>query len=83
MKKNMLKVAFVTAVAMVAGINVFNAQKAEMMSDIAMENIEALASDSEGGGLPWRGFVYDNLRNCCQIIHHYDAICSGAFKACK
>ena len=43
MKKKMLKVAFVAAIVMVSGINVFNAQKTEIMSDIAMANVEALA----------------------------------------
>lgn len=30
MKKNILKVAFVAAIAMVSGINVFNAQKSDV-----------------------------------------------------
>lgn len=43
MNKNVLKVAFVAAIVLVSGINVFNAQKPIVMSDIAMENVEALA----------------------------------------
>ena len=43
MKKNILKVAFVVAIAMVSGINVFNAQKSDVLSDIALANVEALA----------------------------------------
>ena len=43
MKKNILKVAFVAAIAMVSAINVFNAQKTEMLSDVALANVEALA----------------------------------------
>ena len=43
MKKNMFKVAFVAAIAMVSGINVFNAQKSELLSDVALANVEALA----------------------------------------
>ena len=47
MKKNIMKVVFVAAIAMVSGINVFNAQKSEPLSDIALANVEALA---EGEG---------------------------------
>ena len=47
MKKNIIKVALVAVVGLIAGINVFNAQKAEILSDIALANVEALASDSE------------------------------------
>ena len=43
MNKKILKVAFVAAIAMVRGINVFNAQKSEMLSDVALANVEALA----------------------------------------
>lgn len=48
MFKNVMKVAVVVAIAMVAGINVFNAQKPEALSDVAMENVEALAGDENG-----------------------------------
>ena len=44
MKKNMVKVALVAVVGLIAGINVFNAQKPVKLSDIAMENVEALAN---------------------------------------
>ena len=53
----------VAVVALVGGINVFNAQKSESLSDIALANVEALADDEinplcpngcvEGGG----GFI--------------------------
>ena len=48
MYKTLLKVAFVVAIAMVAGINVFNAQKPAVLSDVAMENVEALANGESG-----------------------------------
>lgn len=44
MKKNILKVAFVVAIALVSGINVFNSQKTENLSDVALANVEALAN---------------------------------------
>lgn len=45
MNKKFLKVTLVAVVAMIAGVNVFNAQKAEVLSDVAMANVEALADD--------------------------------------
>ena len=50
MKKNILKVAFVAAIALVSGINVFNSHKTENLSDVVLANVEALASDFEGSG---------------------------------
>ena len=47
MKKNILKVAFVAAIAMATGIQVFNAQKTETLSEVAMANVEALAADDD------------------------------------
>lgn len=43
MKKNFIKVTFVAAIAMVCGIQVFNTQKSETLSEIALANVEALA----------------------------------------
>ena len=51
MKKNVIKVVFVAAIAMVAGINVFNAQKSEVLSDTVLANVEALADDLETGNV--------------------------------
>ena len=41
MKRKFVKVVFVAAIAMVSGINVFNAQKVIDLSDIALLNVEA------------------------------------------
>lgn len=46
MKKTLVKTTFVAVVGLIAGINVFNAQNPEVLSDVAMANVEALA-DSE------------------------------------
>ena len=43
MNKKYVKATLVAVVALVGGINVFNAQKSESLSDIAMANVEALA----------------------------------------
>ena len=50
MKRNIMTVAFVAAIALFAGINVFNVQKTVTLSDIAMENVDALASNEGGYG---------------------------------
>jgi len=50
MKSKMIKIAFVVAIAFVSGINVFNAQKLAVLSDVAMENVEALAIPEWGDG---------------------------------
>ena len=43
MNKKYLKATLIAVVALVGGINVFNAQKPESLSDIALANVEALA----------------------------------------
>ena len=43
MNKKLIKSVFIVAVAMVSVINVFNAQKSEVLSDVALANVEALA----------------------------------------
>ena len=45
MKKNIRAVMMVAAIALIAGINIFNSQRAVAMSDIALANVEALAKD--------------------------------------
>lgn len=43
MKKNILKVAFVAAFAMIAGYGVYATQNEVKLSDLALDNVEALA----------------------------------------
>ena len=45
MRKNMIKAAFVAAVGLIAGVNVYNSRKSVELSDIALANVEALADD--------------------------------------
>ena len=49
MRKNIIKAVFVAAIAIVSGINVFNAQKAETLSDTVLANVEALAEEEASG----------------------------------
>ena len=44
MKGKILKVTIVAAFALIAGMNVYNAQKSDVMSDLALANVEALAT---------------------------------------
>ena len=44
MKGKILKVTIVAAFALIAGFNVYNVQKSDVMSDLALANVEALAS---------------------------------------
>ena len=41
MKKNILKATLVAAFALIAGFNVYNSQKSDVMSDLALANVEA------------------------------------------
>ncbi len=50
MKKNILKIVFAAALAVVAGVTAYQAQNKEMMSDLALANVEALARDENTGG---------------------------------
>ena len=47
MKKNILKATLVAAFALIAGFNVYNSQKSDVMSELALANVEALADDGE------------------------------------
>ena len=49
MKRKFVKVAFIAVIAMVSGINVFNAQKSETLSDTVLANVEALADNETSG----------------------------------
>lgn len=48
MKKNILKVALVAAFALFAGYSVYTSQKSVDLSALALDNVEALASNEWG-----------------------------------
>ena len=51
MKKNFLRTLAVAAIAMIAGYNVYRSEsKIEGMSELALENLEALAREEWGNG---------------------------------
>ena len=81
MKTNFMKVAFVAAIAFVSSITVFNSQKSELeLSDIALANVEALASGENSncsGGSGYRRWNTDSwfsseqeFYDCCNILRH-------------
>ncbi len=49
MKKNILKIVFASAFALVAGYSVYASQQKVGLSELAMENVEALAYSVEDG----------------------------------
>ena len=59
MNKRKLNVAILATIAMIAGINVFNAQKSEMLSDVVLANVEALASNEVVPGYTGPAELYD------------------------
>ena len=69
MKNNMVKVAFVAAIAIVSGINVFNAHKTETLSDVVLANVEALAMDEISKMGRWKR-ITDSLG--CYLHHKCD-----------
>lgn len=67
MKTNFIKVAFVAAIALACGINVFNSQKSETLSEIALANVEALAA-------------LDPSNSCTKVCYSYDGwICTRIY----
>lgn len=81
MKKNIRAVMMIAVIALIGGINLYNTQNKIEMSDIALANVEALASDGESSGIPWQGFAYNWKVGCCERHNPY-AECSGAYTAC-
>ena len=69
MKKNILKATVVAAFALVAGFNVYNSQKSDVMSELALANVEALASgEIEGVDECESGCATDNIGSfCCSL----------------
>lgn len=51
--KNFVKIGFVAVFAAVAGYGVYTSQKSEVMSDLALANVEALASGEGSGSCRW------------------------------
>lgn len=66
--KKIVKIAFVVAFAAIAGCGVYVSQKSDLVSDLLLANVEALANDTEN---PWcpNGCVANG--NGCQCYTWY------------
>lgn len=62
MKKNLLKLVFVSAFAVVAGYSVYASHQKVEISDLAMANVEALAQNEENPLCP--NGCLDNGNGC-------------------
>lgn len=78
MKKYIIGSLAIATIA-IAGWN-FNQKSEVQLTDLALDNVEALAS---GETPDWNGFktVYGPQRTCCERDAPYQ-VCSGAYKAC-
>ena len=65
MKKNILKATLVAAFGLIAGFNVYNSQKSDVMSELALANVEALADDAESGE------DFTNGTDCVAVWENY------------
>lgn len=65
-----MKATFIAAIVMMTGINVFNAQKSEPLSDIVLANVEALADKSEidNGGGSNKIYCCGNYGTCMVVV---------------
>lgn len=69
MKRRLVKIAVVVAIVAVSGINVFNAQNSVVLSDVALENVEALAQSELFDGHPCEG-TWDRVCCVCGKKHY-------------
>lgn len=49
MKKNFIKMMFAAIVVVASGVNIYNSQKENVLSDIVLANVDALADDEYSG----------------------------------
>lgn len=69
MKKKLISAAFVVAIALAAGYNVYNLQNKEALSDLALDNVEALANEESG-----TGFYYRHTAKCPMPIEYKTSV---------
>ena len=76
MKKNILKTTLVATFALLAGYNVYNSQKAEGMSELALANVEALA-DGESSTR------YQTMGYCSPLDLNYMCTSKRTAESCR
>jgi hypothetical protein len=70
MKKKILGVAIVAAIALVSGWNISQSMSEVALSDVSLANVEALA-DGENS-LCSKNIWYSASSSCCDLIKHCD-----------
>lgn len=76
MDKKFVKIAFVVAIAIVSGINVFNAQKSESLSDVVLANVEALAELEQTGNKAISDVLISVSYNPYSVTATYERSCA-------
>lgn len=77
MYKKMIGMIFVALVGLSAGYNIYDSEKQDaLLSDLAIENIEALADGGEGGGTIGGPYYWSKLHDC-------PGIGTGDYRACE
>lgn len=85
MKSKFLKIAFAVTIAMVNGINFYNTQKSDTLSDVALANVEALADDEDTApGSPcYAGSYNSNFPEATKCAHPcIKERCTGVIDQC-
>lgn len=89
MRKNILKATFVAALAVFAGYNVYQKQDSNILSDLTLANVEAIASNESSGtnynlcysqSKVVKGRTYYDCGNCTKKI--YDERGKGTYTKC-
>ncbi len=85
--KKVIMITLIAAFAAFAGYNIYSGQKNDTLSDLALNNIEALANDESGGGTVTcysssrskSGATYYDCGNCSK---QYNSKGVGASSTC-
>lgn len=73
--KKIVKIAFVAAFASIAGYGVYTSQKTELMSDLALANVEALAQSESGTGSCTETCYREEGWRCTRIYNGNTSVC--------
>ena len=73
MKKKLMGLIDIVAIAAVAGYNIYTSQSNVKLSDLALANVEALAQHEWGQGMPTYCFMNKSVWYC--IMQRGDTSC--------
>lgn len=80
MKKKILGIVVMAAVALATGWNINQSNNDIQLSDLALDNVEALAWGEGGGGYDQWG--YKLVNNCCKAYQPREYRCSTVWPDC-